>query len=49
MVEAGQGAIVNVASISMWFGLPRRLSYITSKGGIGGMTQTLAVEWAPYG
>jgi NAD(P)-dependent dehydrogenase (short-subunit alcohol dehydrogenase family) len=49
MVEAGRGAIVNVASISMWFGFPRRLSYITSKGGIGGLTQTLAVEWAPHG
>ncbi len=49
MVEAGRGAIVNVASISMWFGFPRRLPYITSKGGVGGMTQTLAVEWAPYG
>jgi NAD(P)-dependent dehydrogenase (short-subunit alcohol dehydrogenase family) len=49
MVEAGRGAIVNVSSISMWFGFPRRLSYITSKGGIGGLTQTLAVEWAPHG
>jgi NAD(P)-dependent dehydrogenase (short-subunit alcohol dehydrogenase family) len=49
MVEAGRGAIVNVASISMWFGFPRRLAYITSKGGVGGLTQTLAVEWAPSG
>jgi NAD(P)-dependent dehydrogenase (short-subunit alcohol dehydrogenase family) len=49
MVEGGRGAIVNVASISMWFGFPRRLAYITSKGGVGGLTQTLAVEWAPYG
>lgn len=49
MVEAGRGAIVNVASVSMWFGFPRRLAYITSKGGVGGLTQTLAVEWAPYG
>jgi NAD(P)-dependent dehydrogenase (short-subunit alcohol dehydrogenase family) len=49
MVEAGRGAIVNIASISMWFGFPQRVAYITSKGGIGGMTQTLAVEWAPHG
>jgi NAD(P)-dependent dehydrogenase (short-subunit alcohol dehydrogenase family) len=49
MVEAGRGSIVNVSSISMWFGFPRRLSYITSKGGVGGLTQTLAVEWAPAG
>jgi len=49
MVEAGRGSIVNVASISMWFGFPRRVAYITSKGGIAGLTQTLAVEWAPDG
>jgi NAD(P)-dependent dehydrogenase (short-subunit alcohol dehydrogenase family) len=49
MIEAGRGAIVNVASISMWFGFPRRIAYITSKGGIAGLTQTLAVEWAPHG
>ena len=49
MVEAGRGAIVNVASISMWFGFPRRVAYIASKGGIAGLTQTLAVEWAPHG
>jgi NAD(P)-dependent dehydrogenase (short-subunit alcohol dehydrogenase family) len=49
MVEAGKGSIVNVSSISMWFGFPRRVAYITSKGGIGGLTQTLAVEWAPHG
>jgi NAD(P)-dependent dehydrogenase (short-subunit alcohol dehydrogenase family) len=49
MVEAGRGSIVNIASISMWFGFPRRLAYITSKGGMAGLTQTLAVEWAPSG
>jgi NAD(P)-dependent dehydrogenase (short-subunit alcohol dehydrogenase family) len=49
MVAAGAGAIVNLASISMWFGFPRRLPYIVSKGGIGGLTQTLAVEWADAG
>lgn len=49
MVAAGRGSIVNIASISMWFGFPRRLAYITSKGGMAGLTQTLAVEWAPSG
>jgi NAD(P)-dependent dehydrogenase (short-subunit alcohol dehydrogenase family) len=49
MVAAGAGAIVNLASISMWFGFPRRLPYIASKGGVGGLTQTLAVEWAEAG
>jgi NAD(P)-dependent dehydrogenase (short-subunit alcohol dehydrogenase family) len=49
MVERRTGAIVNLASISMFFGFPKRLPYIVSKGGVGGLTQTLAVEWAPYG
>jgi NAD(P)-dependent dehydrogenase (short-subunit alcohol dehydrogenase family) len=30
-------------------GFPGRLSYTTAKGGIGGLTQVLAVEWAPHG
>jgi NAD(P)-dependent dehydrogenase (short-subunit alcohol dehydrogenase family) len=49
MLEAGAGSIVNISSISMWFGFPRRVAYISSKGGIAGLTQTLAVEWAPAG
>jgi 3-oxoacyl-[acyl-carrier protein] reductase len=49
MVEAGRGAIAIVSSISMWFGFPQRVAYITSKGGLAGLTQTLAVEWAPHG
>jgi NAD(P)-dependent dehydrogenase (short-subunit alcohol dehydrogenase family) len=49
MVAAGRGAIVNIASISMHFGFPRRLPYITTKAGLAGLTHTLAVEWAPHG
>ena len=49
MVEQRRGAIVNLASISMFFGFPQRLPYIVSKCGVGGLTQTLAVEWAPHG
>lgn len=49
MIEAGRGAIVAVGSISMYFGLPGRLPYVTAKAAIGGLTATLAVEWAPYG
>lgn len=49
MVEHGGGAIVNIASVAMFFGYPRRLAYATAKAGIGALTRTLAVEWAPYG
>lgn len=49
MIAGGRGSIVNIASISMHFGFPKRLPYITAKGGVGGLTQVLAVEWAPHG
>jgi NAD(P)-dependent dehydrogenase (short-subunit alcohol dehydrogenase family) len=49
MVAAGRGSIVNIASISMHFGFPRRLPYVTSKAAIAGLTHTLAVEWAQSG
>jgi 3-oxoacyl-[acyl-carrier protein] reductase len=49
MVAAGRGAIVNIASVSMHFGFPRRLPYVVSKNGIAGLTQTLAVEWGEQG
>jgi NAD(P)-dependent dehydrogenase (short-subunit alcohol dehydrogenase family) len=43
------GAIVNLASVAMFVGYPRRLAYATAKAGIGALTRTLAVEWAAYG
>ncbi|MFN2629883.1 MAG: SDR family NAD(P)-dependent oxidoreductase [Gaiellaceae bacterium] len=49
MVERGSGSIVNLSSISIFFGFPKRLPYIASKCGVAGLTQTLAVEWAPAG
>jgi 2-keto-3-deoxy-L-fuconate dehydrogenase len=49
MVEGGGGAIVAIGSISMRFGLPGRLPYVTAKAAIEGLISTLAVEWAPHG
>jgi 3-oxoacyl-[acyl-carrier protein] reductase len=48
MIAANRGAIVNIASVSMYFGFPRRLPYVVSKNGIAGLTQTLAVEWGAH-
>jgi len=41
------GSIVNFSSVAMDFGWPGRLPYAVAKAGIGAMTRTLAVEWAP--
>jgi NAD(P)-dependent dehydrogenase (short-subunit alcohol dehydrogenase family) len=50
MLERGTGTIVNVASmIGPVVGLPGRSAYAASKGGVVGLTRTLAVEWAGRG
>lgn len=49
MVSQNGGAIVNLGSVAMFFGWPGRLAYSASKGAIGAMTRTLAVEWADHG
>lgn len=43
------GCIVNLSSIAAATGMPGRASYTTAKAGIGGLTRTLAVEWASDG
>lgn len=50
MLAAGRGSIVNVASmIGPVVGIPGRAAYAASKGGVVGLTRTLAVEWASRG
>lgn len=49
MLKASKGSIVNVASVAASLAVPRRLAYNSAKAGIGGITRTLAVEWAEAG
>jgi NAD(P)-dependent dehydrogenase (short-subunit alcohol dehydrogenase family) len=51
MIEAGTGAIVNVASIMglSGGGLYPNLSYQSTKGAVVNLTRALAVEWATNG
>jgi len=51
MVKQKSGVIVNIASIAMGqvgVGFPTLVHYCASKGGIVGMTETLALELAPF-
>jgi NAD(P)-dependent dehydrogenase (short-subunit alcohol dehydrogenase family) len=51
MVEAGRGAVVNVASIMGLVGGAHypNLAYHTAKGAVVNLTRALACEWAPHG
>ncbi|MEM6782963.1 MAG: SDR family NAD(P)-dependent oxidoreductase [Bacteroidota bacterium] len=49
MVEAGQGSIVNVASVAGLNGFPFHAPYATSKHAVVGLTRTAALEVARTG
>jgi len=49
MREAGRGKIVNIGSISPLLGNPGRAAYAASKGGVIGLTHTMARELGPFG
>ena len=49
MLKTSQGSIVNVASIQTFVASPTATAYAISKGGVGQLTKTLAVELAKYG
>ncbi len=48
-LAAGQGAIVNTASMLSFFGGPSIPAYTASKGGVAQLTKALAVAWAAEG
>jgi NAD(P)-dependent dehydrogenase (short-subunit alcohol dehydrogenase family) len=49
MVGQGGGAIVNLASIAAFAGIPARNAYGAAKAGIVAMTRSMACEWARSG
>lgn len=49
LIAAGGGSIVNLSSIAGRLGIPFRLPYATSKFGVIGLTETLAMELGPHG
>lgn len=49
MIKRGRGAIVLVASVDGLGGHAGRVSYVSSKHAVTGMTRTLAIEWARHG
>jgi len=52
MAKKKYGRIINIASIAsgqVGVGVPGAAHYAASKGGIVGMSETLALEWAPLG
>lgn len=49
MAKRGGGAIINIASLTSFVGVPTAVPYGSSKSGLLGMTRALAAEWGPSG
>ncbi len=49
LIAQRYGSVVNVASISGPFGIPRIGAYAAAKAGIIGLTRTMAAEWSDFG
>ena len=49
MMERGSGRVINISGFAARKGSPEALIYSTAKAGLARLTQTLALEWAPYG
>jgi len=49
MKQAGHGSVINIGSALSAVGLAERTAYCSSKAGVIGLTQTLALEWAESG
>ena len=49
MTERGSGRVINISGFAARKGSPEMLVYSAAKAGLARLTQTLALEWAPYG
>lgn len=49
LIVQRSGSVVNIASISGPFGIPRIAGYAAAKAGIIGLTRTMAAEWCEFG
>lgn len=49
MIERGYGRIINIASLGSFVGMFQVAAYSASKSAVASLTQSLAIEWAPYG
>ncbi|SER79983.1 gluconate 5-dehydrogenase [Tranquillimonas rosea] len=49
MLPRGQGAIVNLCSLTSYVGVPTAVPYGASKSGLLGITRALSAEWGPEG
>jgi NAD(P)-dependent dehydrogenase (short-subunit alcohol dehydrogenase family) len=49
MAQRKTSAIINIASLTSFVGVPTAVPYTASKSGVLGMTRALAAEWAPSG
>jgi len=49
MIARGRGKIINLGSMYGALGVPRYAVYCASKAAVGGLTRSLAAEWARHG
>ena len=49
MLEHGEGAIVNVASVLSYDVIPERAAYVAAKGGVIQLTKSMALDYGPRG
>jgi len=48
MIENKKGKIINISSLSAFFGTPGMGAYGVSKASLNQLTRTMAVEWGPF-